>query len=100
MALVTHFDLELHQMDIKTAFLNDDIDECIYMSQALNYESDDSKQIVCKLKKSIYGFKQASHLDLSLTWWMNVYITSLVGVSLYFWFYMSMTYYLPVMIKI
>jgi hypothetical protein len=43
MVLVTHFDLELHQMDIKTAFLNDDIDECIYMSQALNYESDDSK---------------------------------------------------------
>jgi Reverse transcriptase (RNA-dependent DNA polymerase) len=61
MALVTHFDLELHQMDIKTAFLNGDIDECIYISQPLNYESDDSKQIVCKLKKSIYGFNQASH---------------------------------------
>jgi Reverse transcriptase (RNA-dependent DNA polymerase) len=50
MALVTHFDLELHQMDFKTVFLNDDIDECIYMSQPLNYESDDSKQMVCELK--------------------------------------------------
>ncbi|RVW85181.1 Retrovirus-related Pol polyprotein from transposon TNT 1-94 [Vitis vinifera] len=31
MALVAHYDLELHQMDIKTAFLNGDIDETIYM---------------------------------------------------------------------
>jgi Reverse transcriptase (RNA-dependent DNA polymerase) len=43
MALVKHFDIELHQMDVKTAFLNGDIDECIYMLQLLNYESDDSK---------------------------------------------------------
>jgi Reverse transcriptase (RNA-dependent DNA polymerase) len=60
MTLVTHFDLELHQMDVKTTFLNDDIDEYIYISQPPNYESDDSKQMVCKLKKSIYGLKQAS----------------------------------------
>jgi hypothetical protein len=32
MASVAHFDLELHQMDIKTIFLNGDIDECIYIS--------------------------------------------------------------------
>jgi Reverse transcriptase (RNA-dependent DNA polymerase) len=43
MALVTYFDLELNQMDVKTVFLNGDIDECIYMSQPPNYESDDSK---------------------------------------------------------
>jgi Reverse transcriptase (RNA-dependent DNA polymerase) len=60
MALVAHFDLELHQMNVKTVFLNDDIDECIYMSQPSNYESGDSKQMVCKLKKSIYRLKQAS----------------------------------------
>jgi Reverse transcriptase (RNA-dependent DNA polymerase) len=58
MTLVAHFVLELHQMDVKTVFLNGDIDECIYMSQLPNYESDDSKQMVCKLKKSIYGLKQ------------------------------------------
>jgi Reverse transcriptase (RNA-dependent DNA polymerase) len=57
MDLVAHFDLELHQMDVKTAFLNGDIGECIYMSQPPNYESDDSKQMVYKLKKSIYGLK-------------------------------------------
>jgi Reverse transcriptase (RNA-dependent DNA polymerase) len=60
MTLVAHFDLELHQIDVKTAFLNGDIDECIYMSQPSNYESDDSKQMVCKLKKSIYGLIQLS----------------------------------------
>jgi Reverse transcriptase (RNA-dependent DNA polymerase) len=31
MDLVAHFDLELYQMDVKTVFLNDDIDECIYI---------------------------------------------------------------------
>jgi Reverse transcriptase (RNA-dependent DNA polymerase) len=61
MDLVAHFDLELHQMDVKIVFLNGDIDECIYMSQPPKYESDDSKQMVFKLKKSIYGLKQASH---------------------------------------
>ncbi|KAK0589544.1 hypothetical protein LWI29_015643 [Acer saccharum] len=33
MAFVAHFDLELHQMDVKTAFLNGDIDETIYIVQ-------------------------------------------------------------------
>ena len=60
MALVAHFDLELHQMDVKTAFLNGDIDETIYMVQPENFESGDSKNMVCKLTKSIYGLKQAS----------------------------------------
>ena len=60
MALVAHFDLELHQMDVKTAFLNGDIDETIYMVQPENFVSGDTKRMVCKLKKSIYGLKQAS----------------------------------------
>ena len=60
MALVAHYDLELHQMDVKTAFLNGNIDETIYMVQSENFESNDSKQLVCRLKRSIYGLKQAS----------------------------------------
>ncbi|KAG8496840.1 hypothetical protein CXB51_008132 [Gossypium anomalum] len=42
MALVAHFDLELHQMDVKTAFLNGDIEKTIYMVQPENFESKDS----------------------------------------------------------
>ncbi|RVW88887.1 Retrovirus-related Pol polyprotein from transposon TNT 1-94 [Vitis vinifera] len=60
MALVAHYDLELHQMDVKTTFLNGDIDETIYMVQPENFVSEDSKNMVCKLTKSIYGLKQAS----------------------------------------
>ena len=60
LAIMAHFDLELHQMDVKTAFLNGDIDKTIYMVQPENFVSGDTKRMVCKLKKSIYGLKQAS----------------------------------------
>lgn len=61
MALVAHFDLELHQMDVKTAFLNGDIEETIYMKKPeMVTDSNQTSQLVCKLKKSIYGLKQAS----------------------------------------
>ena len=53
MALVIHNDLELHQMDVKIVFLNGDIEETIYMVQLENFESKESKYLVCKLKKSI-----------------------------------------------
>ncbi|KAL0410471.1 UNVERIFIED_CONTAM: Retrovirus-related Pol polyprotein from transposon TNT 1-94 [Sesamum latifolium] len=58
MALVAHFDLELYQMDVKTAFLNGDLEDKVYMSQPEGFSHD--SDLVCKLKKSIYGLKQAS----------------------------------------
>ena len=60
LALTTHFDLELHQMDIKTSFLNGDLEEDIYMSQPLGFVERGKELMVCKLNKSIYGLKQAS----------------------------------------
>ena len=59
MALVAHFDLKLHQMSVKTAFLNGEIDETIYMEQPKNFVTRDSKSMVCKLNKSLYGLKQS-----------------------------------------
>ena len=60
MALVAHFDLELHQMDVKTAFLNGDLHEEVYMDQPEGFQDKGKEHMVCKLKKSIYGLKQAS----------------------------------------
>ncbi|KAK1588410.1 hypothetical protein Q3G72_023022 [Acer saccharum] len=61
MTLVAHFDLELHQIDVKTVFLNGDTDETIYIMKPENFVIGDPKKMVCKLKKSIYGLKQASY---------------------------------------
>ena len=60
LAIVAHMDLELYQMDVKTAFLNGELDEEIYMDQPLGFESKGQERKVCKLKRSIYGLKQAS----------------------------------------
>jgi len=60
MALVAHYDLELHQMDVKTAFLNGDLEEDVYMDQLVGFIEEGKEHMVCKLKKSIYGLKQAS----------------------------------------
>ena len=57
MALVAHFDFDLHQMDVKTAFLNGNLEEEVYMKQPEGFSSSESEHLVCKLKKSIYGFK-------------------------------------------
>jgi len=60
MALVAHYDLELHQMHVKTAFLNGDLEEDVYMDQPVGFIEEGKEYMVCKLKKSIYGLKQTS----------------------------------------
>ena len=60
MTIVAHFDLELHQMDVRIAFLNGDLVEDVYMSQPIGFEEVGKEHMVCKLQKSIYGLKQAS----------------------------------------
>jgi Reverse transcriptase (RNA-dependent DNA polymerase) len=47
----------VHQLDVKSAFLNGYIDEEIYMQLPTQYSRTDGK--VCKLKRSIYGLRQA-----------------------------------------
>ena len=60
MEMVSHYDLELRQMDVKTAFLNGNLDEEVFMDQPERFVVEGKEHMVCKLKKSIYGLKQAS----------------------------------------
>jgi hypothetical protein len=57
MALVTHFDLELHQMDVKTTFLNGDLLENVYMAQPKGFIVKGKEHMGCHMRKSIYGLK-------------------------------------------
>ena len=60
LVIVAYLDLELHQMDVKTAFLNGELEEEIYMEQPVGFIVKGEKQKVCKLHRSIYGLKQSS----------------------------------------
>ena len=53
-------DLELHQIDVKTAFLNRELDEEIYMEQLVSFVIQDQEHKVCRILKSISGLKQSS----------------------------------------
>ena len=57
MALVAHYDLELHQMDVKTTFLNGDLEENVYMAQPKGFVMEGKERMGCCLKKFIYGSK-------------------------------------------
>ena len=50
-------DLEIEQMDVKTAFLHGDLDKENYMEQLEGFTIKEKKDYVCKLKKSLYGLK-------------------------------------------
>ena len=59
LSMVAAENLELHQLDVKTAFLHGDLEEEIYMEQPEGYTAKGDEGLVCRLKKSLYGLKQA-----------------------------------------
>ena len=59
LVIIASLDLELHQMDDKTAFLNGELEEEIYMEQPVGFVTKGQEHKVCKLLRSIYGLKQS-----------------------------------------
>ena len=58
-AIAAIFYLKIHQMDVKTDFLNGDLEEEIYMDQPKCFVEPRQESKVCKLTKSLYDLKQA-----------------------------------------
>nr|GEW05393.1 putative retrotransposon protein [Tanacetum cinerariifolium] len=59
-AIATFYDYEIWQMDVKTAFLNGYLSEEVFMEQHEGFVNPKYPNRVCKLKRFIYGLKQAS----------------------------------------
>ena len=60
LALGACFDWEIHHMDVKTAFLNGDLEHSIYMEPPVGSAEFGSHDILWKLQRSLYGLKQSS----------------------------------------
>jgi hypothetical protein len=59
LALAALEDMDIHQMDVKTTFLNGELEEEIYMEQPQGFVRQGNEHLVCKLHKSLYGLKQS-----------------------------------------
>ena len=49
--IVAHFDLKLHHMDLRIAFLNRDLVEDVYISYSIGFEEVGKEHLVCKIQK-------------------------------------------------
>ena len=58
--VAAYHDYEIWKMDVKTAFLNGNLFEDVYMTQSEGFVQPKNSGKVCKLQRSIYGLKQAS----------------------------------------
>ena len=59
LGVVAAENLELIQLDVKTAFLDSELKEEIYMEHPKGFVASGQERLVFRLKKSLYGLKQA-----------------------------------------
>jgi hypothetical protein len=50
--------IKVYQMDIKSTFLNGELEEEVYIEQPEGFQLSKNADYVCKLKKALYGLKQ------------------------------------------
>ncbi|CAG9136577.1 unnamed protein product [Plutella xylostella] len=60
LALSAEYNMSIDHLDVKTAFLNGELEETVYMEQPEGFEVPGSGNMVYKLNKAVYGLKQAS----------------------------------------
>ncbi|MCO5549929.1 hypothetical protein L7F22_003406 [Adiantum nelumboides] len=72
-AIAAHHNWKVHQLDIKTAFLNGDLQEEVNVSQPSGFVVKGQEQKVCRLRKALYGLKQAPR-----AWYEKIH-TYLIG---------------------
>jgi hypothetical protein len=51
--------IKMYQMDVKSVFLNGELEEEVYIEQPEGFQLSENADYVCKLKKALYGLKQA-----------------------------------------
>ena len=61
LALSAQMGWHIHQMDVKTVFLNGVIEEEVYIEKPEGFDIFSSESHVCRLKRELYGLKQAPH---------------------------------------
>jgi len=59
LSLATNLDWPLHQLDVKNAFLNGNLEKEVYMEIPCGFETNLTRNKVCKLKRSFYELKQS-----------------------------------------
>ena len=59
LAFAAHSDFKVYQMDVKSAFLNGELAEEVYVAQPPGFESEEFPDFVYRLLKALYGLKQA-----------------------------------------
>jgi hypothetical protein len=75
LSIAVAFDFEVEHMDVKTTFLHGDLEEEIYMKQPEGYAMKGKNELVCKLKKSLYGLKQSPRM------WFQKFDTYMLGLG-------------------
>jgi len=75
LSVVAAFDFEVEQMDVKTTFLHGDLEEETHVKQLEGFAVKGKKELVCRLKKSLYGLKQSPRM------WYHKFATFVRGLG-------------------